>query len=197
MPRLEPLPREELADFEPMLEQVEQAMGFVPNSLLTLARRPDIFRAALGLFQAVQSGGTVPAVLKSMVAHVASHAAGCRYCQAHTGHSAHRLGLDEQKFEALWSFESSPLFDEAERAALRVARGAAVVPNAVTDEEFAALREHFSDGEVVEIMAVIAMFGFLNRWNDTMATELESSPLAFAAEHLAGRGWMPDKHGHD
>jgi len=197
MPRLEPIPREELAEFEPIFEQVEKSMGFVPNSLLTLARRPDIFRAALGLFQAVQGVGTIPPPLKSMVAHVASHAAGCRYCQAHTGHTAHRLGLDEKKLEALWSFETSPLFDEAEKAALRVARGAALVPNAVTDAEFAALREHFSDGEVVELMAVIAMFGFLNRWNDTLATELESSPLTFAADHLAERGWAPGKHGND
>lgn len=194
MPRLEPLPREALAEFEPALEGVEQAMGFVPNSLLTLAHKPDILRAALGLFRAVQQPGSVPPPLKSMIANVASQAAGCRYCQAHTGHTAARIGVDEAKLEALWSFEDSDLFSAAEKAALRVARDAAQVPNAVTDEHFATLREHFEPDAVVEIVAVIAMFGFLNRWNDTLATELEASPLRFGRERLAGHGWSPGKH---
>ena len=54
--------------------------------------------------------------------------------------------------------------------------------------------KHFSDDEIVEIVAVIAMFGWLNRWNDTMATELEAPPLAFAEQYLAGRGWTPGRH---
>ncbi|MEQ8857617.1 MAG: carboxymuconolactone decarboxylase family protein [Pseudomonadales bacterium] len=194
MPRLEPLPRDALREFEPALKGVERAMGFVPNSLLTLARKPDILRAALGLFQAIQQPGSIPPPLKSMIANVASQAAGCRYCQAHTGHTAAHVGVAEDKLTALWNFEDSPLFDAAEKAALRVARDAAQVPNAVSDEEFAALREHFAPDAVVEIVAVISMFGFLNRWNDTIATELESSPLAFARERLTEYGWSAGKH---
>jgi hypothetical protein len=40
------------------------------------------------------------------------------------------------------------------------------------------------DEQVVEIVGVIAMFGFLNRWNDTLATPLEDEPLEFAEKHL-------------
>lgn len=194
MPRLEPLPRESLSEFEPDLKGVEQAMGFVPNSLLTLAHRPEILRAALGLFRAIQGPGTIPPALKSMIANVASQAAGCRYCQAHTGHTAARVGVAEDKLAGLWTFEDSPLFDPAEKAALRVARDAAQVPNAVSDVDFAALREHFEPPAVVEIVAVISMFGFLNRWNDTLATELESSPLRFAEERYSTHGWSAGKH---
>jgi alkylhydroperoxidase family enzyme len=107
--------------------------------------------------------------------------------------ATHR-GVDESKIEALWDFETSGLFSAAEKAALRVARGAGLTPNAVTDEDMEDLRSHFTDDQVVEIVAVIANFGFLNRWNDTMATELERSPLAWAREHLAGRGWQVGKH---
>jgi hypothetical protein len=47
---------------------------------------------------------------------------------------------------------------------------------------------------VVEIVGVIAMFGFLNRWNDTLATPLEDAPLEFGEKHLAAHGWDAGKH---
>jgi alkylhydroperoxidase family enzyme len=59
-----------------------------------------------------------------------------------------------------------------EKAAMDFASAAASVPNAVTDELIVQLRQHWDDGQIVEIMAVIALFGFLNRWNDSMATPL-------------------------
>src|SRR5712691_8379066 len=108
---------------------------------------------------------------------MASRAAGCGYCMAHTAHTAERVGVPAAKEAALWEYETSPLFTAAERAALRVAQGAAQVPNAVSDEDFAELKRHYSDAQIVDIVAVIALFGFLNRYNDTMATELEASPI--------------------
>ena len=42
-------------------------------------------------------------------------------------------------------------------------------------------------------MGVICLFGWLNRWNDTLATTLEPSPLRFAQRHV-GDGWSPGKH---
>src|SRR5438445_744050 len=75
-----------------------------------------------------------------------------------------------------------------ERAALRVAQGAAQVPNDVTDADFGELRRHYSDGQIVDIVAVISLFGFLNRFNDTMATELEASPIEASKRFLAPRG---------
>ena len=68
------------------------------------------------------------------------------------------------------------------------------VPNATTPEHFADLRQHFSDAEIVEIVATISLFGWLNRWNDTMATELEEEPTTFASGALASHGWEPGKH---
>ena len=70
--------------------------------------------------------------LVQLVAHIASTAAGCRYCQAHTGAHAARAGVAEEKLAAAWEFETSDLFDAAERAALRLARDAAILPNAAT-----------------------------------------------------------------
>ena len=197
MPRVETVSREQLSEFEDFFQLVEQAMGFLPNSMLTLGRSPDLLRAFAGLSAAVLIGGTLTQDLKSLVSFVASNAAGCRYCQAHTAHSAERAGVGRDKLEAAFEFETSPLFSDAERAALRVARDAAFVPNATTDEQFASLHVHYSDAEIVELVAVVSLFGWLNRWNDTMATELESSPLAFASEQLSQHGWQVGKHGSE
>ena len=57
-----------------------------------------------------------------------------------------------------------------------------------------ALSKHFSERQVIEVVAVISLFGFLNRWNDTMATTLESSPKSFAEGQLASQGWVAGKH---
>ncbi|MBW2498771.1 MAG: carboxymuconolactone decarboxylase family protein [Deltaproteobacteria bacterium] len=194
MPRVEPMKREQLAEFEPFFEMIEGNMGFVPNSMLTLGRRPELLRAFAGLTSQVVLEGAVSRQLKQLVAFVASNAAGCRYCQAHTSHSAHAIGISEEKIAAALEFETSDLFDDRERAALRVARDAAFVPNATTDAQFEDLHRYFDDDAIVEIVAVISMFGWLNRWNDTMATELEASPRAFAEKALGEQGWEVGRH---
>src|SRR6516162_1524362 len=132
---------------------------------------------------------TIDPQLRNMVSQMASRAAGCDYCMAHTAHAAERVGIAAEKENALWEFERSPLFSEAERAALRVAQRAAQVPNAVTDADFAELKKHYSEAQIVDIVAVISLFGFLNRFNDTMATELEASPIEAGKRFLAKKGW--------
>ena len=133
---------------------------------------------------------------EALIAHVVSRTAGCLYCQAHTGHFAHTLaGETYERVEAVWAFETSELFSEAERAALRVARDSGGVPNATTDEQFDELRKYWSDSEMVEIVCVISMFGFLNRFNDTLANELEPDAVEFSDAHLVQAGWSVGKHG--
>src|SRR5215472_7311573 len=135
MAYVKPLSRDKVKEFEPLFGPIEAAMGFVPNSLLTMARRPEIMRAFATLAGAVLSG-TVRPELKQLVAHISSTAAGCQYCQAHTAHTAARIGIPLEKLEAAWNFETDNRFNEAERAALRFARDASIVPNAVTKNHF-------------------------------------------------------------
>jgi uncharacterized peroxidase-related enzyme len=195
MPRIDPLPRAALPDLEDILQASEARMGFLPNSQLIMARRPEILRAFAGLAAAINGpGSTIDPQLRNLLSQMASRAAGCGYCMAHTAHTAERVGIAADKEKALWEYETSPLFTAAERAALRVAQGAAQVPNAVTDEDFEELKKHYTDTQIVDIVAVIALFGFLNRFNDTMATELETSPLAVGRRYLAERGWSVGKH---
>ncbi|MPZ41620.1 MAG: carboxymuconolactone decarboxylase family protein [Rhizobiales bacterium] len=170
-------------------------MGFVPNSQLIMQRKPKLLKAFAALSAAVNDPeGKVPNNFKRLIGHVASRSAGCQYCMAHTAEGAHKQGIDDQKLDAVWNYQTSPLFTPAERAALDVAVAAGNVPNAVTDEMFLELKKHWTEEQIVEIVAVIAIFGFLNRWNDTMATPLEAEPTHFAEGHLVQHGWTIGKH---
>lgn len=196
MANMEPLRREDHPELEELFAHYDRTLSFVPNSLYTMARRPEILRAFSELITQIWNTGTLPKELKPLVGIVASISAGCRYCQAHEAVDAAERGVEEAKIAEIWNFEHSPLYDDAERAALRFARDAALVPNEVTSAHFEELCRHFDDGQIVEILAVVGLFGFLNRWNDTMATELEEAPLQLASRAYGDR-WNPGKHrGH-
>ena len=194
MSRIKPLKREDVAEFEDLWTQAEAKFGYVPNSLLLLARRPDILRATQVMSKAVYTSTEVPQGLKRLIAHVASKTVGCQYCSAHTADGAADQGIDDAKIKAVFEYETSPLFTPAERAALALAQAACTVPNAVTDADFAELRKHYSEAAIIEIVAMIAWFGWWNRWNDILATPLEAKPQAIAERLLAETGWNIGKH---
>ena len=113
---------------------------------------------------------------------------------AHNAGGSLRSGIKDEKLAAVWEFRTSPLFDARERVALEFAIAAAAQPNDVSDELFARMKQHWSEGEIVEITALIAYFGFMNRFNDTMATPLEEEPIHVAEKHIAKHGWKLGKH---
>ncbi len=184
MPHIEPLSLEETEAAKADIEHLASATGFVANSMLTLARRPEIARAALGLIRAVvrNPDGKVDPELRWMIAHVTSLSNGCTYCSAHTFKNGADNGVSDEKLAAIWEFETSPVFTDAERAALRIALTGGQCPSFASNEDMAELRRHFSEEQVVEIGAVIALFGFNNRWNALMATDVEPSVTAFLDE---------------
>ena len=195
MARLQPLARDAMPELDDDFAFFERTLGFVPNSLLTMARRPALARGLIALSRGVYDPkGEVDLGLKRLLGHTASMAAGCLYCRAHTGTSAMRHGVSADKLAALPQYRESPLYSDAERVAIDFAFAAASQPNEVSDELFTALRAHWSEGQVVEILGVVALFGFFNRWNDSMATTLEPEPLHLANQHLAPSGWTAGKH---
>ena len=195
MARIEPLTAAELEargiDTAPFLAHFAE----LPGSIATLGYRPDILRATLGLWDAVMGQGRVPLELKYMAGYLASMAAGCAYCSAHTASNAAANGASSEKIEAIFDYENSPLFSEAECAALRFAELAGQSPSGVDDAEMVRLKLYYDDTQIVELLAVVALYGFFNRWNDGLGTPLEATPRGFAAAHLGGHGWKIGKHG--
>jgi uncharacterized peroxidase-related enzyme len=172
-----------------------ETLGFCPNSVRTMQIRPNIAMAFINLNKAVmENQSRVTSSLKRLVGYISSYTAGCRYCQAHTIRAAERYGAEEVKMQNIWDFKNHPAFSEAERAALNFALAAASIPNGVTDEIAENLKKHWDEGEIVEILGVIALFGYLNRWNDSMGTELEDPANESGEKWLSAKGWNPGKH---
>lgn len=186
-------------DFDPELLKFVQffkgPLGVIPNSVRTMARRPEIAHAFTNLNIAVMKcdAGVTPE-FKRLIGYMTSYVSGCRYCQAHTILGSERFGSTEERLNDVWNYAESEHFTSAEKAALSFARAAAMVPNEVDEPISNALRQHWSEGEIVEITAVVALFGFLNRWNDSMGSVLEDLPIQAGEKHLQETGWTVGKH---
>ncbi|MBL4603332.1 MAG: carboxymuconolactone decarboxylase family protein [Emcibacteraceae bacterium] len=194
MSHLTPLKREDLPQLESTFKKTEQFLGFLPNDVLTMARMPEATEAFMEFCISIYTNSTLPAPLLHLVGLVSSAAAGCRYCTAHTANKAAEDGVAEEKVAAVWEYETSPLFSGAERVALKFANDSSQVPTKVTSEHFDALREHYSEDEITQLLMVICQFGFWNRWNDTVATRLEYTPSKIAAKVLDKKNWELGKH---
>ncbi len=193
---LSPIPLADVKedDIRERFEHYKQTRGFTPNSIMTMVRRPNIVRAFMALNQAVLYEGTVPEETKMLVSLASSYAAGCLYCQSHMTNLSSIYKASDAKIAALWDFEKSSLFSDAERAAISLALKAGKVPNEASQADFDELKKHYNDEQIVEIVASIALFGYLNRWNDTMATTLEPLAVEVAERAIGGVGWEPGKH---
>ena len=194
-PLVFPAAEQEDKNFQDLIQFFNETLGFCPNSVKTMYHRPSIAYAFIELNKAVmENKGRVTSSLKRMIGYISSNVAGCRYCQAHTIRAAERYGADAAKMENIWEFRTHKSFTEPERAALEFASASSTIPNAVDDSIAENLRLHWNDGEIVEILGVISLFGFLNRWNDTMGTEIEDGAVESGNKHLKKSGWTPGKH---
>ena len=195
MAHMKPLPADlnpELADDFAIFQNI---LGFVPNSLLTMQRVPEMVNGFGKLTKAVMSeSGGVDLGFMRLIAHFASRAAGCQYCEAHSLVAAKIHGISQEKLDAIWEYANSPLYTEAERTALDFALAAGSVPNGVDQALMDRMMEHWSEQQIVHILGAVCLYGFLNRWNDSMATDLEESPKAMGERVLKSGGWNGGKH---
>ncbi len=184
-------------EFQDLITFFTETLGFCPNSVKTMYHRPHLAYTFIELNKAVmQNNGRVTSALKRLIGYISSNVAGCKYCQAHTIRAAERYGADTAKLENIWDFRTHAAFTEPERAALEFALCSSSIPNAVDDAIAEKLRQYWNDGEIVEILGVISLFGFLNRWNDTMGTEIEDGAVESGNKHLKNTGWDTGKHGY-
>jgi len=195
MAHLEPLPADSSPELEEDFAIFERILGFVPNSLLTMQRMPGMVKGFGELTKGVMNpDGPVDLGFMRLVAHFASRSAGCQYCEAHSLIAAEIHGIEQDKLDAIWIYQTSPLYTEAERVALDFALAAGAVPNAVDADLMSRMKQHWSEKQIVQILGAVCLYGFLNRWNDTMATDLEEAPRRMGERVLAQGGWTGGKH---
>ena len=197
-PLVLPKSGEDDKDLQKLIEFYNETLGFCPNSIKTMHHRPRIAYAFIEMNKAVmENKGRVTSALKRLIAYISSNATGCLYCQAHAIRAAERYGASQEQLENIWEYKTHPAFSDAERAALDLSLAASIIPNSVTNEIAENARKYWDEGEIVEIMGVIALFGYLNRWNDSMGTQMESGAIESGEELLAKEGWSVGKHGYE
>ncbi len=155
---------------------------------------PELRTAFTKLVKTVQQDKEIPKQFKSELFTMASLASGCTHCQSHGAFRLNSMGVETERIRALWEYETSDLFTDGERAAFNLVRAAAQIPNAAKPEHFEALRKHYSNTQIIEILAVSSLAAWLNRWNDTIATVTDQESVDWATENLSDVGWNIGKH---
>ena len=195
MPLVKPLSPDSNPDIKKMAEFFNETLVFCPNSVLTMQLRPEIASSFINLNIAVMNNkGRVTSAFKRIIAWVSSNAAGCNYCQAHAIRAAERYGAEKEQLDNVWDYKTHKAFNEAERAALDFSVAASQVPNTVDENIQKRLHQYWDDGEIVEILGVVSLFGYLNRWNDSMGTSIEKEATESAEKFLTKKGWNKGKH---
>ena len=195
MPLVNPLHADHDLETKALADFFNETLGFCPNSVLTMQHRPAISKAFINLNKAVMANeGKVTSALKRMIAWVSSNATGCRYCQAHAIRAAERYGAEQEQLDNIWDYKTHPAFSAAERAALDFSLAASQIPNAVDETIKTELYKYWNEGEIVEMLGVISLFGYLNRWNDSMATTLEHDAIDSGNQYLGKHGFEVGKH---
>jgi len=194
MPLVHPISEIQDESTKQLVTFFNETLGFCPNSVLTMNKKPLMADAFINLNKAVMdNAGSISSEFKRIIAYISSNTAGCRYCQAHTIRAAQRYGGSDKRLQQAWDFENSKLFSMKEKIALRFVIAASTSP---TNTQFfeRELKSNWSEGDILEMVSVIALFGFLNRWNDVMGTTLEEEAKQSAEQYLNQAGWEVGKH---
>ena len=181
--------REDFPEFERLFKLVESFMGYLPNSYLLMADKPELLEAFAKMSAAVFNSVSLDAQSKQLIALASSLSSGCKYCQSHTSHGAERAGVDNDKIADILNYQNSEHYDAKEVALLDLAFASGEVPNGAKKTHFDNLKKYYSKQQIIDMVSVIAFFGFLNRWNDTFGTEIEAVPAKYIDEVLKPKNW--------
>jgi len=159
------------ADATEAFKYFMQDRGKVPRMFQAAGHRPEIMQTMIEHFRAVMEAGTVSLRLKELAVTYVSELNGCKYCYEPHAEAAKKQGCSAEQIESLENFETSAAFSPEEKIILRLARQMTLDSNAIDDAQWQELKSHFDDGQIVELLAVIALFNYFNRFNNALRIE--------------------------
>lgn len=171
MPRIRPTDRDRTdADTAKLLDGVERKLGKLPNLISTMARSRVVAESYLA-FAGHLGNGVLPARLREQIALVVGETNQCEYCVAAHTALGRGAGLATEETLAARRGESG---DARERAALAFARTIVEDRGRVGDDDLERVREAgFTDAEITEIVANVALNLFTNYFNHVAGTEVD------------------------
>lgn len=155
-----------------MFEEVRARGIEVPNVYRTLGHAPAMLRAWLDMAWQLRLNAKTARALRELVILRAAQLAGVDYEWAHHVEMARAAGVSQARIDALHNWQASPLFDEAERAALRMAEEVTKGPGA-SAETMAELACHYGADAQVELVLTASFYACVGRFLTSFAVELE------------------------
>jgi len=153
-----------------LLESVGKKMGMVPNLIATMANSPSVAQAYLGFAEAL-AGGSLPAPLREQIALTVGQANECDYCVAAHSYLGRKAGLGE---EDVLAARRGTAHDEKAAVTLSFAHKIVADRGLVSDEDLDEIRgAGYTDGEIAEIVANVALNIFTNYFNHVAGTEVD------------------------
>lgn len=178
--------------YRPMLLQVRELLGVVPNCDTVLEVWPTGFRTYnlivpnfLNLPKFLLGMGASKSLV-GLAMYRSSRAAECAYCSAHTCSFALRRGTPERTITGS--------YDATEAAVVGVAEGLSTMPASLSTKQRQAFAEHVSPRDQPWVIMGVAMMGFLNKFMDAMGIELEAESISDVAELISPDGWRVGQH---
>jgi len=157
----------------PLLYLLRRKTGVLTEAVRLWGRVPWAFLGFLWALRALERGSSpVDARLRALIRTRVSQLDVCEFCIDLNGSRALELGVPQDKLFALPGFEESPLFDEAEKAALAFAETVTVTGRKVDADLMARLKRHYSDDAIVELAALIAHQNMSAKFNTALGVEL-------------------------
>ena len=182
-----------------LLEKIQffkRPFGVISSTVKTISYHPKIADAFTKLNITVMAcKGAVAPEFKRLIRYISGISSGYLYCGAYIILGAECFGSSKKRLDKTWKCSNSSAFSNEEKTSLDLAFTAASVPNKVTKKLVSQFKRYWNDSDIVEIMGFIVLFGFLNRWNDSIGSPLEDLPIEKGEKYLnKTTNWTPGKH---
>lgn len=170
MSRINPVSPDATGKAKQLLDAIHVKLGRTPNMMKVMAQSPAALEGLLSLTEAL-AGGELKPELREQIAIAVSQSNGCEYClSAHTTIGKMRGLSPEELASARQAHSADPKSD----AALQFVQAIVSEQGRVTDADLAAIRQAgYTDGEITEMVANVALMIFTNYFNNLAQTKLD------------------------
>ncbi len=145
-------------------EEFEDKGKKVPEWVRVMAHSPKILKEFRELFTVIMTEGKIEKFLKWKIAYTVSQNLKCPFCVDVTEKMLKKLGADQTTIEKIKENEN---LSEEESEVLKLVKEVTLKANICTPDLFPKLKEKFSEEEIVEIVSIIGLFNYINRFNNT------------------------------
>ncbi|HUW71972.1 MAG TPA: hypothetical protein VMV66_02200 [Candidatus Humimicrobiaceae bacterium] len=160
IPSLEKNQVEEIS--KEVYEKFEKETGKVPEWVKVMAHSPKVLKEFTELFKAIMGENKIEPLLKWKIALVISETLKCSFCVSVTQKMLKLLGANEEMIEKIKNLSTE------DKEILELVKDITLDGHLDQPELFEKLKGKFNEAQIVEIISVMGLFNYINRFNNTL-----------------------------